>query len=275
MKRYVLLLAVLLFSAAATMNADVMVFDRGLPTSNLNDAAGADRSNVSWGFGSPWDGYNWAAGDDFSLAQAATITDLRVWILGTDSQPLSAMWSDLTLFGGGATYDTVGVLSTANLNGSHPNVTITPTTYADGSSYQATSGNMVEIWQVDFLLNWTVSGGAINTFFVGGTPTQLNSSIYTPLLTVPVSPLLSASNAALSGSTQQGADNQYLGIGYDASNNILTDGMWAEDSGTDGTWDKSSDINVQVFVATPEPSAWVLMGTLLLSLGFLVRRRYQ
>jgi len=255
----VVLLAVLLFSAAATMNADVMVFDRGLPTSGINAPVSAARSNVAWADYTPYDGSNWAIGDDFILGGAGTydITDLRVWIVGTDSQQPSYMWSDLTLFGGGTAPGSVNVLSPSSIV---VNQVTSPT-------YTGSSGSTIEIWQVDFLLNWTVTGGVTNTFFVGGTPTAANIALYG----TGVSPFLHASNAALSGSTQDGADNLYREISYSG---LTVSSMDMANSNGNG-WDKSSDINVQVFAATPEPSAWVLMGTLLLSLGFLVRRRYQ
>src|ERR1039458_3362238 len=115
MKTYLALSVVLLFSATATLNADVMVFDRGLPTSGVNAPVSADRSNVAWGDYTPFGVQSWAIGDDFTLGSATQITDLRVWIVGTDSLPLSAMWNDLTLFGGDTT--SVGVLSTTNLSG--------------------------------------------------------------------------------------------------------------------------------------------------------------
>ena len=261
MKAYSALSVVLLFSATATLNADVMVFDRGLPTANLNDAAGANRSNVSWAFPASWSGYNWAIGDDFNLGMAGnvSITDLRVWIVGTDSQPLSSMWSDLTLYGGGTTDGSVDVLSTVSTSGSDSHVVISPTTYAGGVNYQGSSGSFIDIWQVDFLLNWNVDGSTTHTFFVGGTPVGTNTD----------SPFLHASNAGLSGSTQQGADNLYLGIGWTT---MPTDAsLYQMDSNGNG-WDKSSDINVQIF-ATPEPSAYILLGTVLLSLVLLTRKK--
>jgi hypothetical protein len=261
MKKYTVLLAVLLFSGTAVLRADTMVFDRGLPTANLNDTAGANRSNVAWG--DAYDTKSWATGDDFNLGMAGNvqITDLRVWIIGTDSQPLSTMWSDLTLFGGDTTAASVNVLTPTS-------VVISPATYADGSTYQGSLGGSINIWQVDFHLNWLVDGSTTHTFFVGGTPTQANVGIYG----VGVSPSLHASNAALSGLPQQGADDLFREISYTGST-IDHFGTW--DSAPvlgGGGWDKSSDINVQIF-ATPEPSAYILLGTVLLSLALLTRKK--
>ncbi|MBK8560384.1 hypothetical protein [Candidatus Amarobacter glycogenicus] len=51
-----------------------LVFDRGLPTSNLNNTAGGDRSNVAWAFG---DG--WITGDDFTVGAAGETWVQRVF----------------------------------------------------------------------------------------------------------------------------------------------------------------------------------------------------
>jgi len=39
-----------LLSVGTDAQASTLVVDRGLPDTNLNSAAGADRSNVAWGF---------------------------------------------------------------------------------------------------------------------------------------------------------------------------------------------------------------------------------
>jgi hypothetical protein len=260
-------LAVVCLSSVAALNADVMVFDRGLPTANLNDAAGANRSNVAWADYTPYDRKSWAIGDDFNLGGAGsfTITDLRVWIVGSGANPLSDMWSDLTLFGGGNTVGTVNALSTVSTNGSDPNVVITPVQYAGGLDYQGSSGNMISFYQVDFLLDWTVDASQTYTFFVGGTPT-----LYNGRWGKPVSPFLHASNKDLSGSTQEGADNKMLELGWDAGG--ITDlNSW--DSNGNG-WDKSSDINVQI-LGTPEPGSLVLLGSIAGLLGLVVRKQVR
>src|ERR1039458_6330459 len=123
MKAYSALSVVLLFSATATLNADVMVFDRGLPTANLNNAAGANRSNVAWGGYTP-SGKYYAEGDTFNFGttgQTYTITDLRVWIVGSGTTPLSDIFNSLTLSGGGFTPANVNDISTVSTTGD-PNV---------------------------------------------------------------------------------------------------------------------------------------------------------
>ena len=265
MRRFASILPILLFSATG-LYADITLFDRGLPTANLNNAAGADRSNVAWG--DSYDSKAWAIGDDFNLGLPGSydITDLRVWIIGTDAQPLSAMWDDLTLFGGGTTAGSINVLSTGSTSGSHPNIIFTPVTYANGEGYQGSSGHFIDIWQVDFLLNWAVDGSTTYTFFVGGTPTALNKTLYPNY--PGLSPFLHASNKDLSGSSQQGADDFAREIGYTGTTVTDTDSWHSKNNG----WDKNSDINVQI-IGTPEPSAIVLLGTLAAGLGLLIRRK--
>ena len=256
---------------AAALHADNLVVDRGLPAANLNDAAGSNRSNVAWGDYSPYNGLNWAMGDDFTINAAGkfSIKDLRVWIVTSDSQPIDSMWSDLRLFGG-PTGPVSGIqqLSQVSTDGTDPNVKFTPVTYADGTRYQGSSGGFINIYQVDFLLNWGVDGLTNYSFFVGDTPTALNKSLYPP----GVSPFLSASNAALGGAPHQGSDDFLHDIGWDATGVTIYESWKSSD--VDGGWDKASDINVQVF-ATPEPGSILLLGSIALLAGSLARRKYR
>jgi hypothetical protein len=269
----ILTILTMVVGLGSVLHADNMVFDRGLPTANLNNAAGTNRSNVAWGDYSPDAGLNWAIGDDFNLNQAGTVTisDLRVWIVATGNQPPSSMWTDLRLFGGptagaSGSPSSVTQLSQVSTTGADPNVVISQVTYADGSSYQGSSGNSIDIWQVDFLLNWQVDGNTTYSFFVGDTPTALNTSLYPP----GVSPFLSASNAALGGAPAQGSDNLIHDIGWNGSG-VQTYETW---NSLGNGWDKPSDINVQIF-ATPEPSSILFLGTVVFFVGSLARRKYQ
>jgi hypothetical protein len=250
-----------------------LVFDRGLPTANLNNAAGGDRSNVAWAFGNPSGSppSNYFVGDDFSfgtVGQTYQITDLRVWIVGTGTTPLSDIFNTLTLMGGlespaTPTTGSINDISTVDTSGD-PNVNIQLATYADGETYQGTYGSSIDMWQVDFTnLNWTVQGGTLYAFFVGATP---GTDYFGD------GPFLSASNAALSGSPQQGADNLMWYLGQDASTGAINDiGQWDSNG---GGWDKSSDVNVELF-ATPEPSSILFLGTILSIVAFLARREYR
>ena len=60
--------------------ADTMVVDRGLPTTNLNNAAGDNRSNVGWADTPAYDFY----GDTFTLpggnSAVYAVHTIRTWI---------------------------------------------------------------------------------------------------------------------------------------------------------------------------------------------------
>ena len=229
-----------------------LVFDRGLPTSNLNNTAGGDRSNVAWAFG---DG--WITGDDFTVGAAGetwVVTGVRTWSVGgspTDANALGYEIGDrfdtVTLYGASASTNGLNVLTTGSLNAdsnvnSNPNITHAPVQYVGAAHYQGSSGADIRMWQNDFNnLAWVIDGGMKYNFAVDGT-LRIGVIYYW---------FNHASNAALGGSNAEGADDEYLA--WDLSD--LGAGAYACDSDgpvnpvTCGGWDKSSDINVQVFAS--------------------------
>lgn len=205
-----------------------LVFDRGLPTDNLNNAAAGDRSNVAWAFG----GGEYMVGDDFTISTTCTIDTIRVWVTGsTDGLSLYL----------GADGDPLTVAST--------NYTSTLVTYLDCQSYQGTSGSSIDIYQLDFDVDIDATGG-----------TKFNFVLKAPNIGDDLT-YLHASNADLSGSTQDGADDL---SGYAGMLEAPGPYLYSWDSLGNG-WDKSSDINVQVY-AVPLP-ATILLGFLGLGIG--------
>jgi hypothetical protein len=248
-----------LATAASVSLADTLI-DRGLPSANLNNIAGSNRSNVSWGYPQNQGG-EWTTGDDFTLGATGDVGNpvwrldtIRVWITAgpTDSAfSLSDRYANTSLYlkngAGPVSLAKSGTFTGGNAT-NNPDISISQVQYAGGLDYQGSSGAFIRIWQVDFTnLNLTVTPGDMVQFFPYG---QLN---------VPNSGQAwfnHASNAALSGTTQQGADNlmSWLDI-----NDLTSFGAW--DSNAPNTWDKSSDINVQAFgAAIPAPGSLALLG---------------
>ena len=106
-------LALLGLVAAALPAGATLLVDRGLPTANLNNAAGADRSNVAWAFTQYTSSDYWIVGDTFqnTSSQTWSINSIRLWTVGQ---------TDTAILRGGIDGSTIGIISDA--------------TYADPSS---------------------------------------------------------------------------------------------------------------------------------------------
>jgi hypothetical protein len=211
--------------------AQVLVFDRGLPTENLNNAAGANQSNVEWADIETPPETPWLPGDDFTLAGSGSyvVTTIRVW--STDSVGLNLR--------GGVAGESIGVIADT--------YTASPVTYTNSESYQTAAGDFLPLYQIDFNVDIPLEGGVTYQYFLDGPATASGSDF--------MGARLHASNAALSGSTQMGADDTFLFLGNDGT--VYT---WNTMSG-DGTycpgcvgWDKTSDGNVQVFAQPVAPT---------------------
>ncbi|AOY82384.2 MAG: hypothetical protein F6K63_02510 [Moorea sp. SIO1G6] len=237
-----------------TSNAQAeMLFDRGLPTENLNSIFEANRSNVRWATDAQNQGF---FGDDFTIGNVGdtfVIDTIRTWMVPGlsigDPDNLGDWYESFTLLTGLAAEDDISPFASATLDfnsnvTSNPDVTITQVSYPDAAeSIYDNFGDFVNIWQVDFNnLNWTIEGGTTYNFGVRGVGREIpDEDIFYPWFN-------HASNAGLSGSPQDGADNRYLQ--FDASGNFV----YIVDTNGNG-WDKSSDINVQIFgEATPKTS---------------------
>ncbi len=103
MKRSLLAAALLLIVAAGSAQASVQLFDRGLPTDNLNNDAGSNRSNVEWADNETLatDAF-YLPGDDFTLSGSGTyiVDTIRVW--STTNDPTLSLLGGLA---GGCDHD--------------------------------------------------------------------------------------------------------------------------------------------------------------------------
>ncbi|MGA3266070.1 MAG: hypothetical protein ABSE16_04525 [Verrucomicrobiota bacterium] len=222
-----------------------LLFDRGLPTANIN-TGNANQANVAWADSeSSPSGPFYLPGDDFTLSGSGAyqVTDIRVWT--TDPT------AGLSLLGGVAG-TTIGTISSS--------YTATPVTYANGQGYQTQSGSFLQIYQLDFSVNLALNGGQTFQFFLNGPPSLYGDGTY-------VNAYLLASNAALSGSPQEGANGQFLWLAPDGTVLTWYSGDGGGTSGWYAGWDKNSDGDVQVF-GTPVPEASTMIAGALLLLPF-------
>ena len=235
-------IAIFTISLAATLPASAtLLVDRGLPTDNLNNAAGADRANVAWAFTQYTSPDYWVVGDTFANTSSQTwsINQITLWTVGE---------TDTAILRGGIDGSSIGIASST--------CSMTPVTYANGSTYQGSSGSSIAMYQLNFAVNITLAPGQTYDFFLDGSGSGDGTYV----------PFVHASNAALSGSTQDGADNtmlyaEVINGSIDPSNV----GTWT--SLGDG-WDKASDVNVDVYgTPVPEPTTMIAGALLLLPFG--------
>jgi hypothetical protein len=218
--------------------ATKLLFDRGLPNTNLNNAAGESRCNVCWSLGPTA-----MTGDDFMLPAGKTyqVTTLRIWIVPvfnkTEPPTLGDWYESVALYAGKAGSPSMAVLSSSawspgNDQPDTPSIQVKKVDYPQnpGSKYQGTAGDFYQVYEVAFTdLQWQVPGGTKYWFGVRGVSRGLNDYPW----------MNHASNGPLSGSPQDGADDYYLV--FDTGGKLLQ----SIDSSTNG-WDKSSNINVQI-----------------------------
>lgn len=253
--------ACLLVAAALPVQAAGVLLDRGLPTANVNEDLvnppnGANRSNVNWYDGRYTSSTDyWLLGDTLTNTSGQTwhITTLRMWTV----EPMTAGTAQLYGKVGAAAY---AALSTGSA--------ITPgVKYANGDTYRDAFGSNTTLYQVDFTVDIQLAAGQTLSYLFDASWNAFDGP-----------PGLHASNAALSGSPQQGADDLMLaGRLLNGSIEAASVAPWT--SAGNG-WDKASDFNVLaigdvVVVAAdvPEPASLALAGVALLTLAGLRRQR--
>lgn len=249
-----------LTAALSTAASAATIFSRPLPVSNLNNAAGANRSNIAWvsGQSAPPDYY--ILGDNFSLPSNTTVQTLTVWTVANNdfvsgmSSP-SLEYVQIRLYGGLAS----GPLSLLSTTYSSQLVT-----YVGGQDYQGSSGTFYPIYALTFdALNWNVTGNTLYNFAVDAIVTNSNYTF-----------TLHASNSFYSGNVQEGADAYIMYFRQNGADFVFDSFCDTGNQIDCGGHTLPTDINVLLgdSTAIPEPSTIVLTGLGALALlGF--RRR--
>ena len=247
--------AALVVAGELPVHSAELLFDRGLPAENLNIEPDPQRSNIRWRGGVENERFY---GDDFILGNPGeryVINHIRTWaVLGyreegpPEPDEVGDWFSQIRLLGGGTSDERLAVLASSDLTtgSSTPNntdIVITQVSYPDtkGSAY-FNFGPTIPIWQIDFYnLNWAIEGGIRYNFSVQGIGRQFLDTDHNHVW------YNHASNAALSGVPQQAADDLMSVFSNTGEFLGIADG--------EDFWNKSTDLNIQIFgeaLETPE-----------------------
>ncbi|MBK1690611.1 hypothetical protein [Ectothiorhodospira mobilis] len=256
------------FSGSASAG---LIVDRGLPDSNLNNGAGSDRSNVAWDLGPQ--GGSYIAGDDFTIPCSEgrscgtkyfdywRIDRVTVWGVagGYDSDfQLGDRYDTVSLFlgpdqGEGTVVPRVATSSVTGDQADAENIEISRVDYPnnEGVAYQGSGGGFIQIWE----FNFDDLGLFREGNFLFGLDLMDSDGESSPYW------FNHASNAALSGTPQEQSDDRYNWYAGNADMTEIVFGGMLDSNGFG--WDKSSDINIQVYATyletrIPEPNILAL-----------------
>jgi hypothetical protein len=248
-----------IFLAAAQLLSAGVIYQFPLPTTNLNQAAGAARTNASV-VAVPD-----IAGDDFLLSNSVSyvVDSLTVWSIANSptSGPINTLgqeFSSFTLYTGytpdglGATWTQVNSysLNSTQLNAA-PRAYYTGTT--DYQTLNPASGAYYPMYAVTFSgLNWSIPAGQVSYYGVGGVPIgsntlALSASLYTS--DPQYDPFLILTGNPWTPTSQGGADS-ISGFKGLAALNVSINGA-----------------------AVPEPSTLGFLGLGIAALALKLRRR--
>ena len=237
--------------------SQTLLVNDGLPTANENNGL-ANQSNVAWAdteSSSTPANYD-VPGGSFTLGGSGsyTITDIRVW-------DVNGPTTGLSLLGGVSG-------SSMSLTPISAAYTVTPTTYANGQTYEGQSGNFLPLFQVDFAVDIPLAAGQTFDFFLNGAYTAYPGDGY-------VGPFLAASASPnspflwLDVGDPLVSDVPTVETWYSAGDNGGGTVPWAPFAG----WNQDSVADVQVFGSAPDSgSAMLLLGSTFAGMAWLRRK---
>lgn len=275
-----LLILVAAFTIAPSASADTL-WTNALPTTNLNSAAGSNRSNVAPVYGSLCDANTgncdsgagpitgatnpYILGDQFVLSGTTnTITQVTIYEVG--NTPTSGAIDDPTdEFNSITLYIGADHTNLTNVSSSY---SFQQVQYTGGLDYESinSTGTFFPIFAITFSgLNFSAGGPGVYDFAIGADPKANNTFA------------LLASDSSLSGSEQDSSvfapDNGFLFFFDEGSGPLST---YQYGPGFISNYNNGADANVIIEgIATPEPSTLATLGIGLLAAGFLQRRRLQ
>jgi hypothetical protein len=271
------ILFLLASSALVPMASGTNVWTNALPTTNLNSAAGSNRSNVAPLYGSMCDanistcpgGTNapYILGDQFNLTGPTNISQVTVFEVGnvaTDGASGVSPDTPADEFSAITLYLGADGSSLANISSSYSAFQVQ---YNFSTNYESigSPGTFYPIFAITFSgLNVNLLGG-LNDFAIGATP--IGGNVFA----------LHASDPLLSGAEEDSSTvtpNGFLYYFYDGSGGAPI-ATYQYTPGSINGYNNNADANVLIVgtAITPEPSTFGLFGMGLAAVCLGLRRR--